>query len=75
VGFDEWHLQASEENGGWIAVSEATLQSPFLQARRPETMPSDPYETRLSAARYEEPANRVASPWMARARTFDPASL
>lgn len=71
---DDSYLEAAENNGGWVSVSEPTLKSPYLQARRPETVAADSYEAGRSPTHYD-PAYRGASPWLARARNFNPSSL
>src|SRR5690242_9396718 len=38
---DDSHLEAAANDAGWVAVSEPTVKSPYLQARRPETMRPD----------------------------------
>lgn len=72
---DDSHLDAAANNGGWVAVSEPTLDSPYLQARRPEAIAVDSFEAARSPMRYDDPAYRGALPWMARARKFAPSSL
>ncbi|HVW36636.1 MAG TPA: hypothetical protein VHB99_05005 [Pirellulales bacterium] len=74
-GLDDSHIQASANNGGWATVSEPTLKSPYLQARRTEAIAAEPYGAGRSPTLYDDPAYRGASPWLARARNFDPSSL
>lgn len=74
-GLDDSHIRTSEENGGWVVVSEPTLKSPYQRARHPEASMVDSYEAGSSAAQFDDPAYRDALPWMARARNFDPSSL
>ena len=72
---DDSHVQAAANNGGWATVSEPTVNSPYLQARRTEAIAVDPYEAGPLPKLYDDPAYRGASPWLARACNFDPSSL
>ena len=72
---DDSHVQAAANNGGWATVSAPTLDSPYLQARRPEAIAMDPYEAEPLPTLYDDPAYQGASPWMARSRNFNPSSL
>jgi len=72
---DDSHVQAAADNGGWATVSEPTLESPYLQARRPEAISVEPFGAKRSPTLYDDPAYRGASPWLARARNFNPSSL
>lgn len=74
-GLDDSHIDASKNNGGWVAVSEPTLKSPYLQARRPAAIAADSYEAGRSPTLYNNSAYRGDSPWLARVRKFDPSSL